>query len=83
MPALDDLCATAQTAAETRLDELDAAELDGDEDALPADWCGCRTCEVRETLTVAWPVLLGGLADWLTTEGYPDAAAGLRSLTAG
>lgn len=57
----------AQQAAEQRLSALEAL-LDETEDwevaeellepPLDAPYCGCRTCDVREILVAAWPLLL-------------------------
>jgi hypothetical protein len=51
----------AQRAAETHLEECYAFLNDEDgceePDELLAPFCGCFTCQVRETLVAAWPHL--------------------------
>lgn len=60
-----DYGAEAQQAAEGRLAacwEAMWAEDAGEEAQWPEDlegpFCGCSTCEVREALSAAWPLLL-------------------------
>lgn len=62
----------AQRAQRTAEDHLAAvwahfyADADGTptgEDPAIGAFCGCQTCEVREVLTVAVPVLVEGLAN--------------------
>lgn len=67
----------AQRAAECRLEAcraaLDAADYgDAEEkqrypwpDDLTAPFCGCLTCEVRETLFAAWPFFEASVEDSL------------------
>lgn len=65
----DDLFYEAQQAAEERLARCDAelfGELNGDSPAL-APYCGCTTCQVREALDAAWPILRRA-----ALEGYPE-----------
>lgn len=60
----------AQRAQRTAEDHLaavwahfhDEADTDAEDPAIGA-FCGCQTCEVREVLSVAVPVLVEGLAN--------------------
>lgn len=64
--------ADAHEAAAKQLDALapysDWADEEADPEKMPATagpWCGCETCEIRETLAVAWPHALAQAADLL------------------
>lgn len=68
----DDLFHQAHRAAEARLAALDEhayGEQDPAAEAPPAlaAYCGCPTCQVRETLDAAWPYLRRA-----ALEGYPE-----------
>lgn len=59
-----DACDEAQDAEEIE----DGADLDDDDVIAPevttaGPYCACRTCEVRETLAIAWPHVLAHAAD--------------------
>jgi hypothetical protein len=76
----------AQRAAELHLDACwEAMDLEeesaGEDEAAAVEWpdtagpfCGCRTCEVREVLYVAVPILLADAQRVLVDAGHPDAA---------
>jgi hypothetical protein len=59
------------------------AEEDGDlaEATSPAvgPYCGCGGCDVRETLAVAWPILLADAAAIVELAGHDAAAELLRA----
>lgn len=62
-----DLGLQAQHAAETHLNECWEALDAENEGAVGVQWpdmagpfCGCQTCEVREVLHAAWPILRDG-----------------------
>ncbi|XVU24181.1 hypothetical protein ACQPZJ_44285 [Actinoplanes sp. CA-054009] len=42
-------------------------------------YCGCADCEVRETLAVAWPILLADAAAIVELAGHGAAAELLRA----
>jgi hypothetical protein len=63
------------------------AEEEGDletETESPAvgPYCGCSDCDVRETLAVAWPILLDDAAAIVEIAGHTAAAEVLRTETA-
>lgn len=77
----------AQAAAEAHLEActaaLDAAEDAQDSDAYAeavqaspaaAPFDGCTTCEVRETLAAAWPIIVADCAAVVELAGHPGAA---------
>lgn len=82
----------AQRAAEAHLEACMAA-LDEAEEAADADayaeavgkspavgpFCACTTCEVRETLAAAWPVLLADAAALVELAGHAAAARLLQA----
>ena len=59
------------------------AEEEGDlaEATSPAvgPYCGCADCDVRETLAVAWPILLADAAAIVELAGHGAAAELLRA----
>lgn len=59
------------------------AEEEGDlaETTSPAvgPYCGCADCDVRETLAVAWPILLADAAAIVDLAGHGAAAELLRA----
>ncbi|GLW34486.1 hypothetical protein [Actinoplanes regularis] len=63
-----------------------AAEETGDlgeaESPAVAPYCGCGDCDVRETLAVAWPILLADAAAIVDQAGHAGAAEILRAETA-
>lgn len=91
VPIADDLAFAAHTAAAERIDllaRLEELESEG-ETVDPAEWpetagpyCGCTTCDLREGLFAAWPVILDGITIRLRGAGH-EQAAGLieRELT--
>ncbi len=63
-PLHDDLGQLAHQAAEKHLEACWEA-LDAESEGEVVDWpetiapfCGCLTCQVRETLSAAWPLLI-------------------------
>lgn len=66
-------------------DAEDAAEEAGDSDAVESPafgpYCGCTDCDVRETLAVAWPILLNEAATIVEHAGHVAAAELLRQET--
>lgn len=74
----------AQEAVEAHLDACDAAEAWVDEGGNYEDpeakspaigpYCACRTCEIRETLAVAWPIILADAAALVEGHGHTAAA---------
>lgn len=78
----------AQRAAEAHLEAcmaaLDEAEEAEDSDAYAvavgkspatAPFCACTTCEVRETLAAAWPIIVADCAGLVEVAGHHGAAA--------
>jgi hypothetical protein len=60
------------------------AEDESEGDTVPASpavgpYCGCTDCDVRETLAVAWPILLADAAAIAEGAGYGAAAEVLRA----
>lgn len=58
--AMRDYGLEAQQAAEQRLEACwEALDQEGVVDSPEcAPFCGCRTCEIREVLDAAWPLLM-------------------------
>jgi len=77
---------TAQAAAEAHLlacrEAMEQWEEAGEvteavESPASAPFCGCQTCEIREVLWAAWPILRQGVLDemtlpLLTLDSLPD-----------
>ena len=63
-----------------------SAEEGDDTDAVESPavgpYCGCSDCDVRETLAVAWPILLDDAAAIVQRAGHRAAAELLRAETA-
>lgn len=73
-PIRPDAGEAAQRAAEAHLDACQAAEFgeeNGEENVespAVAPYCGCTTCDVRETLAAAWPIIVADCADLIARE---------------
>lgn len=65
----------AQRAAEEHLSACEAWLWQAEEDIVfapspaSAPFCGCDTCQVREILFVAWPILLQAAKEELAADG--------------
>lgn len=76
----------AHRAAIAHLEKCAEAMFAEDEDDLAAatspavgPYCGCGDCDVRETLAVAWPILLADAAAIVEVAGHGAAAELLRA----
>lgn len=86
MSAPHDAGAAAHAAAQAHLDACHAAEeaydqaladgtdTTGIDTPASAPFDGCETCEVREILYAAWPVLTADVVTRLRAAGHTDAA---------
>jgi hypothetical protein len=56
----------AHEAAEAHLEAIFQAEEDGDDSPSVAPYDGCQTCDIREILAGAWPVIEQMLREQIT-----------------
>jgi len=84
-PPEQDAGMIAHEAAVAHLDACDEAEMWVDEGGAYDDpeapkspavapYCACRTCEVRETLAIVWPILLADASALVEEHGHTAAA---------